>query len=100
MLRYFLGLEIPRSAKGITLNHRKYTLSLLDDTSFLGSKPASLPMDPNSKLSAKEGPSLEDTAMNHRLVGRLSYLQISQPGITFAVNKLSQFISQPRDTHL
>ena len=97
---YFLGLEIAHSAKVITLNKRKYTLLWFNDTGFLGCKPASLPMDPNTKLSAQEGPLLEDAAMYRRLVGYLSYLQISRPDIIFAVNKLSQFVSQPRDTHL
>ena len=93
VLRYFLSLEIACSAKGITLNQHKYTLSLLDDTGFLGSKPASLPMDPNTKLSAQEGPLLEDATMYRRLDDCLSYLQISCLDITFAVNRLSQFVS-------
>ena len=44
-LRYFLGLEIAKAADGISLSQRKYTLSLLSDTSFIDSKPAALPMD-------------------------------------------------------
>ena len=42
VLRYFHGLEIAHSAKGIVLNQCKYVLTLLDDTGFLGSKPVSL----------------------------------------------------------
>lgn len=34
-LKYFLGVEITKSHHGINLSQRKYTLSLLDDTSFL-----------------------------------------------------------------
>ena len=50
-LKYFLGLEIAKSSSGIFLSQRKYTLSLLDETDFLASKLAGLPMDPNLKLS-------------------------------------------------
>ena len=43
-LKYFLGLEIARSTKGICLSQLKYTLSLLEDTSFLDAKPAPVPI--------------------------------------------------------
>ena len=59
-LKYFLGLEIAKSAQGIFLSQRKYTLSLLDDTGYLGSKPTPLPMDPNSKISQLDGEPLTD----------------------------------------
>ena len=34
------------------------------------------------------------------MVGRLLYLTITRPDITFAVNRLSQFLSCPTDVHL
>ena len=99
-LKYFLGLEIAKSSHGICLSQRKYTLSLLEDTGFLDSKPANLPMEPNQQLSASEGELLPDPALYRRLIGRLMYLTISRPDISFSVTKLSQFMSQPRTPHL
>jgi len=57
-------------------------------------------MLPNLKLSSSEGDLLEDASIYRRLIGRLLYLTISWPNITFVVHKLSQFVSQPRRPHL
>ncbi|XP_019416681.1 PREDICTED: uncharacterized protein LOC109327949 [Lupinus angustifolius] len=99
-LRYFLGLEIARSAKGIHLNQCKYTLSLLEESGTLASKPAKTPSNPSLKLHLNQGTPLPDPSSYRRLVGRLIYLTISRPGISFAVQQLSLFMSDPHFTHL
>lgn len=59
-LKYFLGLELARSLKGFIVFQRNCVLQLLEDTGFLASKPASLSMDPFSKLPASDGVLLDD----------------------------------------
>ncbi|XP_042012266.1 uncharacterized mitochondrial protein AtMg00240-like [Salvia splendens] len=45
------------------------------------------------------GEPLADPTVYRRLIGRLVYLCIIRPDITFAVNKLSQFLSKPCSDH-
>uniref|UniRef100_A0A2N9GMP4 Retrotransposon Copia-like N-terminal domain-containing protein n=1 Tax=Fagus sylvatica TaxID=28930 RepID=A0A2N9GMP4_FAGSY len=99
-LKYFLGLEVARSPKGIFLNQRKYALDILNDSGQLGARTASFPMEQNLKLTNQDGTPLSDPSPYRRLVGRLIYLTITRPDIVFAVNILSQFMHAPRLPHM
>ncbi|KAG6401074.1 hypothetical protein SASPL_137919 [Salvia splendens] len=93
--KYFLGIEIARNPSGIFISQHKYALDLVTDAGLLGCKPSNIPMDSSKTLQQDEGDLLPDPTAYRRLIGRLVYLCITRPDITFAVNKLSQFLAKP-----
>ncbi|XP_070029376.1 uncharacterized mitochondrial protein AtMg00810-like [Nicotiana sylvestris] len=110
-LKFFLGIEFARSSKGIYMSQRKYALELVAELGLEGSKPASTPLEVNQKLTTVEfdkattpaadnDPVLRDTSVYQRLVGRLLYLTMTRPDISYAVQTHSQFMHAPKQSHL
>nr|KYP49028.1 hypothetical protein KK1_029231 [Cajanus cajan] len=98
-LKYFLGIEVAHSKKGIFISQQKYISDLLKETGKAACKPTSTPLEPNLKLGNAEDVAV-DKEMYQRLVGRLIYLSHTRPDIAYAASSISQFMHSPKETHL
>ncbi|XP_039172120.1 uncharacterized mitochondrial protein AtMg00810-like [Eucalyptus grandis] len=107
--KYFLGIEIARSDRGISLSQRKFVLEIISEAGLSGCKPSVIPIEQNVKLTTKDydagtsednDPILNDPSGYQKLVGKLIYLTMTRPDISYAVQTLSQFMHSPKLSHL
>ncbi|XP_016558652.1 uncharacterized protein LOC107858495 isoform X5 [Capsicum annuum] len=88
-LKYFLGIKVAQSSSGIVISQCKYALDILEETGMMGCRPIDTPIDPNAKLLPGQGEPLSDPRRYRRLVGKLNYLTMTRPDISFPVSVVS-----------
>lgn len=64
-----------------------------------GAKEVATPLNSTDKLSCIDGLPLVDPTPNRKLVGSLQYLAITRPDVSFAINRLSQFMHASTQLH-
>ncbi|XP_021743472.1 uncharacterized protein LOC110709564 [Chenopodium quinoa] len=99
-LKYFLGIEISRNTKGTFLSQKKYIRDIISDVGMEDCIPVAAPLPTGLKLSTEVGELLKTPDTYKILLGRLLYLQITKPDLSYVVQHLSQFIHAPRSPHL
>lgn len=99
-LKYFLGIEVARSQRGIFLSQRKYVLDLLSEVGLLDCKPADTPIVQNHKLAECSNHVPANKERYQQLVGKLIYLAHTRPDIAYAVSVVSQFMHRPNKDHM
>ena len=65
------------------MSQRKYALDILEETDMSWCKHVDTPVDPNVKLVPRQGEPLRDPGRYRRLIGKLNYLTITRPDISF-----------------
>ena len=68
-------------------------LDILDENGLMYSKPVDKLMDPNMKLCVDQGELMTNPDSYQHLVGKMNFLMITRPDISFAVSVVSPFIS-------
>jgi hypothetical protein len=91
LLKYYLGLEVVQSERGISLSQRAYAAKILENAGLTGCNPSNTPMEPRLKLSKSS---------SAPAVGSLRYLVNSRPDLTYAVGYVSRFMESPTTEHM
>lgn len=99
-LHYFLGLQVTSLFDGLHISQLKYAHDILLKHDMLHSKAVSTPMSAKMILTSADGDILPNATVFREIVGSLQYLTITRPDIAYAVNSISQYMSQPRTSHL
>ena len=100
-LHHFLGITVIQEKECIWIGQAAFTESILQKFGMDNAKPAKTPANVNGKLS-KATPESEtvDQCIYQSAVGSLLYLSTrTRPDITFAVNNVARFCSQPTQEH-
>jgi histone deacetylase 1/2 len=100
-LHYFLGIEVKRKPDGLVLSQQRYATDVLRRANMWQYNSVDTPISTSEKLSITEGCRLgdEDSTNYRSVVGALQYLTLTRPDLSFAVNKVCQFLHSPTTAH-
>ncbi|GMI65421.1 cysteine-rich RLK (RECEPTOR-like protein kinase) 8 [Hibiscus trionum] len=98
-LSFFLGMKVLQFSIGMLLSQKKYIVDLLTRTNMLGSTPTPILMVVTHKLKANDGQPFSYIQLYRSTVGGLQYVTLTRLDILYVVNKVSQYINHPHDTH-
>ncbi|KAK0573321.1 hypothetical protein LWI29_006391 [Acer saccharum] len=98
-LSYFLGVKVLLHKHGALLTQRRYIQDLLTRTNMANANPVQTPLPTSPPITLNSGTLLSDPTTYRMVVGSLQYLSLTRPDISFAVNKLSQYMHQPTSDH-
>ncbi|KAG6508912.1 hypothetical protein ZIOFF_034294 [Zingiber officinale] len=84
------------------LSNHAIPSSYYEATRKLGSWPASTPIEVNHDLTSSSGEDLTslEKGTYQRLVGKLLYLSMTRPDITYAISVVSQYMHAPKTIHM
>lgn len=94
-LSYFLVFEVERTKVRLLLKQSKYAYDLLVKTRIHEAIFVPTPLIMGEKLYIGDSELFEDPTLYRSIIGFLQYLTMTRLGLSFSVNKLSQFLKAP-----
>lgn len=98
-LHFFLGMEVNYLQDGIVISQHKFAKDHLKDYHHTSTRKALTPLPLHIKLSTLDGELLADPTPYRSMVGKLNFLTNTRPYWAYAIQTLSQFMQNPRETH-
>ncbi|GJY75105.1 retrovirus-related pol polyprotein from transposon TNT 1-94 [Tanacetum coccineum] len=99
-MKFFLGLQIHQSPRGIFIHQAKYTLEILKKHGMEKGQSIGTPMATKPKLDADLSGEPVDQTDYRSKIGSLMYLTSSRPDIVQAVCYCARYQARPTEKHL
>ena len=99
LMKYFLGLEVTQTDKGIFICQHKYAIDILQRFRMDKCKPAETPIALGTKLTKNSDEPAVNNTLYKQLVGSLMYLTATRPDLMYAVSLISRFMESPKNSH-
>lgn len=98
-MKYFLGVEVVQSSKGIFINQKKYANEVLKMFGMEYYNWVQNPIVPGCKLVKDEAGAVFDATTYKQMVGSLMYLIATRPDLAYVVSLISRFMERPTNLH-
>jgi hypothetical protein len=98
-MKFFLGIEVTQSEKGIFINQQKYAAEILNKFGMENCNIVSSPIVPGCKLVKDEEGNTVDATKFKQIVGSLMYLLATRPDLTYSVCLVARFMERPTEMH-
>jgi len=100
-MKYFLGVEIRQSSKGIHIGQKKYAEEILKRFGLENCNGVKNPMVPGSnRLTKQEDGKKADATLFKQIVGSLMYITVTRPDLAYSVCLISRFMANPMESHM
>ncbi|GKD38247.1 retrovirus-related pol polyprotein from transposon TNT 1-94, partial [Tanacetum coccineum] len=99
-MKFFLGIKIHQTPRGIFINQAKYALEILKKHGMEKYDTVGTPMATKPKLDTDVSRKLVDQTKYRSKIGSLMYLTSSRPDIVQAVCYYARYQARPNEKHL
>ncbi|KAJ4778087.1 polyprotein [Rhynchospora pubera] len=99
LLHYFLGIAVTSSSHGLHLSRSKYIKDILQRTNMMNAKLVATPIATGVQFLPGDSVFFSDPHLYKSTIGALQYVTVTRPDLSYAINRLSQFMHAPTVNH-